>query len=193
MAAETMTEDDRRLLERVAARDQAALGELLRRHAAPLLRFLRSLTHDTTAAEDALQETTLSVWRHAGSFRGETTPRAWLYTIARNAMMRQKRGRVAEPVDDASLEELGARAGWGDERSGGRVEQALGERETLERAFAALADEHREVLLLVDGEELSLAEAAEALGVSLAAVKSRLHRARLRVMGLIDREVSDGR
>ncbi len=192
MSGESEAEADLTLLSKIAARDQAALAALLRKYAGPLLRFLSSLSNDPAAAEDALQECTLSVWKNAASFRGETTPRAWLYTIARNAMLRQKRGR-SEPVEDAALETLGADAGWGDAQSGARIEKALGDRLNLEEAFAALPDEQREVLLLIDGEELSLHEAAEALEISLAAVKSRLHRARLRVMGLIDKEVANAR
>lgn len=192
MLGEPQAQEDLKLLERVAARDEAALGMLLRRYAGALLRYLQAHSHDAAAAEDALQETTLSIWKSAGSFRGETTVRAWLYTIARHAMIKQKRGR-SEPVDDGSLERLGADAGWGDERSGARIEKALGERMCIERAFARLSDEHREILLLVDGEELSLQETAEALGLSLSAVKSRLHRARLGVMGIIDKEVADAR
>lgn len=192
MPGEPKTEEDLKLLDRIGARDQSALAELLRRYAGPLLRFLSSLSSDPAAAEDALQETTLSVWKNAAAFRGESTPRAWLYTIARNAMSRQKRGR-SEPVDDVALERLGADAGWGDAQSGARIEKALDDRLSLESAFASLPEEQREVLLLVDGEELSFHEAAETLGISLAAVKSRLHRARLRVMGSIDKEVADAR
>lgn len=186
-------EEDLKCLARIAAGEASALEELLGRHAGGLSRFLRKLTDDPSAVEDALQEATLSVWRHAGTFRGETTPRAWLYTVARNAMMRQKRGKRPEPVDDASLEDLGARAGWGDQRSGARIEKTLADRESLRRAFDSLGEEHREILMLIDGEELSLKEAADALGLSLAATKSRLHRARLSVMGTIDKEIADAR
>jgi RNA polymerase sigma-70 factor (ECF subfamily) len=97
--------------------------------------------------------------------------------------MRARRAAARE----ASLEELGLEAGWG----GRSPEEVLGraEREwALWAAMATLADEDREVLLLRDVEGVDGETAARVLGVTLAAMKTRLHRARLRLMGAMRRK-----
>lgn len=173
--------DDDALIRRVAGSDRAAFTALLERHWAPLYRYLGSLAKDPAAAEDALQEAFISVWRSAAGFRGEAGGRTWLYTIARNALHRGRRRAPDQTEALTSLDELGAAAGWGDQSSGDRVLAALEDRDRVRKAMRALSAEDNEVLLLVDVEELTAEEAARALEISVAAVKSRLHRARLRL------------
>ena len=140
------------------------------------------------AAEDVLQETFLAAWRAAGSFEGRSAARTWLLTIARNQAWHHRERAARLPVDDgAELPELGEAAGWGaqsPEEGALRSER----RALLARALAALAPEDREVLVLRDLEELTGEEAAAALGLSLAAVKSRLHRARQRLAAELRRD-----
>lgn len=174
--------DDATLLASVASGDRAALSALVQRHWASLFRYTRRMTSDEAAAEDALQDTFVAVMEHARTFRGEGSARAWLYTLARNALRRRARRRVGEPSAAQSsedVESLGASAGFGCVSSWTR---ALEDREEIERALAALGDDDREVLALVDAEGLSIEEASSSLGASEAAIKSRLHRARLRFM-----------
>jgi len=139
------------------------------------------LTHSDADAEDALQETFLQAWTGADSFRGDAPPRAWLFGIARNVGRRMYRRRVGEPspTDTVSFEALGLAAGWGSDRAG-TLEQ-LCTRDSLERGFAALEPEDREILVLRELEGFTGSEAADLLGLSPAAQKSRLHRARLRL------------
>lgn len=192
MSVEEQERADVAALARVAAGDGAALRGLVARHQAAVFRVARLLTSDRQAAEDVLQETFVGALRGAGTFRGEAAVRTWLLRIARHAAYRLRRRAGPEPVDDASLEQLGAEAGWGTALDPERL-ALLGEhRERLTRALEALAPEDREVLVLRDLEDLSGEETAFALGMTLAATKSRLHRARLRFAAAVRKEVGDG-
>jgi RNA polymerase sigma-70 factor (ECF subfamily) len=174
--------NDAALLASVASGDRAALSALVQRHWASLFRYTRRMTGDEAAAEDALQDTFLAVLEHAATFRGEGSARAWLYTLARNSLRRRARRRVGEPSPaelSEDVESLGASAGFG---CVSHWTRSLEDRQEIERALAGLSDDDREVLALVDAEGLSIEEASSSLGLSDAALKSRLHRARLRFM-----------
>ena len=135
------------------------------------------MTRDEAAAEDALQETFLSAWRNAASFRGDGSALGWLLSIARHAVYRQHRSRAGEPERMESLAELGEAAGWG---AAPDPLDALVVKDEVERALARLSLGERELLLLREVEGLSNEECASLLGLGLPALKSRLHRARLR-------------
>lgn len=171
---------DEELLKRTAAGEREAFDELVVRHQAAVFRFARAATDGPAAAEDVLQETFLAAWRAAGTFQGRSAVRTWLLTIARNQAWhhRERAGRI--PVDDVPLPELGEAAGWGDEspEAGAQRSQRRGR---LARALEALEPDDREILVLRELEELTGEETAAALGIGLAAMKSRLHRARLRL------------
>ena len=173
---------DLELLRATARRERAAFETLLDRYERPLLRFARSQTGDRESAEDATQETFLAVWRHASSFRGNTDAegRSWLYAIARHATRRMNRRRSGEPERFDSWEDLGNGAGFG--LTDLDFERRLADRDGVRRAFARLAAEDREVLLLRDIEGFHGDEAATLLEIGLPALKSRLHRARLRLV-----------
>jgi len=173
--------EDPELLDRSADGDQAAFTVLMQRHADSVFRFLRSLGADRSDAEDALQDCFVSAWRGAAGFRGPGSARPWLLSIARHALLRQHRRRVGEPKELESLEALGARAGWGSSTDFGPRFEA---RETLAWALDQIPAQERQVLVLRDLEGFSGHEAAEALGLGMAAMKSRLHRARLRLMSV---------
>lgn len=184
----TVPADDGQLLIRSADGDQAAFTELMSRHAGPVHRLLLSLGAAPDDAEDALQECFVSAWRSAATFRGGESARGWLFTIARNALRRQHRRRAGEPSELEPLDALGAQAGWGSEIGfSHRLEVA----EELEWALARIPIDERQVVVLRDLEGLSGTETAEALDLSLAAMKSRLHRGRLRLMAVLRREEDD--
>ena len=184
--------DDVTLIRRIAAGDRAAFAVLVQRYWAPMYRHASAVTRDGAAAEDALQEAFTAVWRSAAGFRGDVSGRAWLFTIGRNALGHRLRRRAGEPDEMASLEDLGAAAGWGDPSSGDRVMEAIEDRDRVQKALAALSPDDGEVLVLVDVEELTADEAASGLGISVPALKSRLHRARLRLLGELGKEDGDG-
>lgn len=182
--------DDARLIELAAAGDGDAFGALVDRHEAAISRFARALAGDPAAAEDAVQETFISAWRNAASYAGAASAKPWLFTIARNAVRRQYRLRVGQPSQLESLSELGSSAGWGRESDHASFVRRLESRHDIEAAVARLSEEDRAVLYSIDVEGLSYAEAAGVIEVTPQAVKSRVHRARLRLMAIL-REDAD--
>lgn len=182
--------DDAALLTAVASGDRAAFTTLVERHEASVWRVVRVLTDSEAAAEDALQETFLAAWRGAADWRGEGPVRAWLLGLARRQAARTWRRRVGEPVHPEPLEELGALAGWGRQDDPEAWAQVLEDQRRLYAALGRLSPEDRAVIVLRDLEQLSGPEAAAALQLPLAALKSRLHRARLRLMAELRPEVS---
>ena len=178
------------LLQRSAEGDAPAFDAFVRRHQASLHRFCGALTHGAEEVDDVLQETFLTAWRRSSTFAGTGSARSWLFTIARRSYYRSHRRERPISLDDGALEELGNRAGWGRASQGEGVEDRAGVREL----FGRLSRADRVVLLLRDVEGLSTREAAAALGIETRALKSRLHRARLRMMALLlDGESRDGR
>jgi RNA polymerase sigma-70 factor (ECF subfamily) len=186
MPTADLVPDDAALLERVAGGDRRAFDSFLARHHQAMARFAHALARSSVVAEDALQDAFVSAWRGAAGYHGPATPRAWMYAIVRNSVARQFRRKVGE--DEVSLDQLGADAGWGDAGTGDRVARALEDRDRVGKALEGLSSESQEVLLLVDVEGLALEEASAALDVSVAAVKSRLHRARLRFVAELKKE-----
>lgn len=182
-----MAHEDRQLLERSAAGDRAAFGELVERHAAGVFQYARWIVGNDNDAEDVLQQTFLAAWSAAGDARAVDGARPWLVGIARRFAtklnVRRGESRARErSFEELGLEELGCQAGFGDERHTPElVAAALEERECLAGALAALEPDERELLVLRDLQGLSGAEVAALLGIGLAAQKSRLHRARLRL------------
>lgn len=179
------------LLRRTADGDRAAFEAIVQRHASAVLRLARFMTANPSLAEDVLQQTFLAAFRSAGGFRGQATARTWLLTIARNAVYKatQKQARE-QPTEAEPLAKLGADAGWGsvDPES---LAVLAERRQTLQRALAQLSDADREVLTLRDIEQLNGADTCEVLGIELRAMKSRLHRARLRLAASLRRSVSN--
>ncbi|MBI3207008.1 MAG: sigma-70 family RNA polymerase sigma factor [Myxococcales bacterium] len=184
----TRSAGDAELIARAASGDRAAFTELVERHRAAVHRYARSLTKNDADAEDALQRTFLAVWRSAATFRGPASARSWLFTVARNAALRQARPRREDATEPEALAELGARAGWGTDSPHALLEGAE-VRARLGAALARLDADDREVIVLRDLEGLSGDEASSVLGLSLSALKSRLHRARLRLMASLQEEI----
>lgn len=178
---------DEALLARTAGGDAAAFDVLVGRHAASVLRLIRFRVGDG-AAEDALQQTFLAAWQSAGRFRGESLVKTWLFTIARHTAARMRQQAVRAPLVDVPIETLGVEAGWGSDDPE-TIALAGERRELLHAAFASLDDEAREILTLRDLEGLSGDDTAALLGLSLAAMKSRLHRARMTLAARVKGEV----
>lgn len=179
-------------MERAARGDSGAFDDLVRRYEGRVFRLVRAASATREDAEDALQDAFLSAYRASASFRGESSVRTWLLIIARHAAyhVRIRRARTETPVGDDTLESLAAAAGWGDMDP----ERQFHDRERRARvthALATLPPADREVLVLRDIEELSGDAVASALGLTVAATKSRLHRARLKLAATLRHEVSD--
>jgi RNA polymerase sigma-70 factor (ECF subfamily) len=178
---------DAALLAASAAGDTGAFETFMRRHQAPVARYLRTFT-GAADVDDAVQETFIAVWRSAVHFRGtghDGGARGWLYTIARHAVHHQQRRRVDEPAQLESLEQLAEQAGWGSlpEVTATGDDRPL--QELLQVALARLPLEEREVLTLRELDGFSGDETAAILHVSVAAMKSRLHRARIHLAAVV--------
>jgi RNA polymerase sigma-70 factor (ECF subfamily) len=182
----SIQDDERSLIERIAAGDRTALEQLYNRYERPLFRFVTSLARERGLAEEILQDTFVAVWRGAGAYEGRAAVRIWLFGVARrqahNAMRRRH-------LPAAEVDELDTATDLGPTPE----EQALANerREDLTAAVGRLATIHRETLALIFVEGLSYREAAEVLGVPEGTVKSRLNHARLALRRLIPPEERD--
>ncbi len=155
--------------------DRRALERLLAGEQARLYAYSKSMCHHAADAEDVTQDTMLAVARHIHTFRGEASFSSWLFHIARSFCIKKRRRRLGQPATFEPLER--ARLPGGD----AGPEAAVGRKEIgriLDEALRALPRDVREVIVLRDLEGLSAAEAAEVMGLSVGALKSKLHRAR---------------
>ncbi|HQY60444.1 MAG: sigma-70 family RNA polymerase sigma factor [Myxococcales bacterium] len=162
------------LIDRARAGERAALEELLESVAPSIHRFGLRMCRNTHDADDVLQDTLLSVTKHLAEFEGRSSLTSWVFALTRSACARRRRGLKNQPPvsDDRMADEPHAGRSPEAETADHELGEALG------RALDALPEEHREVVMLRDVEGLTAPETAEALGVSVDAVKSRLHRAR---------------
>ena len=173
------TDDD--LLSALRSGDDHALALLLERHAPAVYRFGVKMCREPEDAKDVVQDTLLAAARGLHEFRGGASLSTWLFTIARSFCIKKRRRRVGAPSELVSLEADDARAVATEAVP---PDEAASDREigaALDAAIGALEPMYREVLVLRDVEGLTAQEVARVLGVSVDAVKSRLHRARLAV------------
>jgi len=185
---------DRELVDRARAGDTAAFATLVQRHERQLYRLALRMTGNETDAEEVLQESFLNAWEKLPEFRGDAAFNSWIYRIASNcALMRLRRRRRAPDVplepertsEDLPGPQFGEDGGYlRPPRSDWslRADDALHNRQlgsAIETAVANLSEEYRVVFLLKDVDGLSNEAIADSLGLTVPAVKSRLHRARL--------------
>jgi RNA polymerase sigma-70 factor (ECF subfamily) len=178
----TQAETDEQLVRKSQQDDERAFGELVSRYESKVYSLALKMVRNPEDAEDVLQDTFLRAYRGIKSFKGNSTFSTWIYRITANsALMRlRKRQLPTVSIDDADEREAPINiADW----APGPVEQMLNQetQAAMTEAIEALPPEFRQVFVLRDIEELSNAEVAEILDLSVAAVKSRLHRARLKV------------
>lgn len=162
------------LVARARQGDRAALEGLLATVAPSIHRFGLRMCKNSHDAEDVLQDTLINVANHIGEFEGRSSLLSWVFALTRSACARKRRGlKNQPPASDLGMAET--------PDGGPTPETRVADQElasALSRALNGLSDEHREVILLRDIEGLSAPEAASSLGVSVDALKSRLHRAR---------------
>jgi RNA polymerase sigma-70 factor (ECF subfamily) len=173
---------DEALVRRAQDGDERAFGELVTRYEAKVYNLAMKMVRNPEDAEDVLQDTFLRAYRAIKLFRGHSTFSTWVYRITANsALMRLRKKQLPTvSIEDADEREAPVNiADW----TPGPVDQLLSQetRQVMNEAIEALPPEFRQVFVLRDIEELSNTETAEILGLSVAAVKSRLHRARLKV------------
>ena len=147
----------------------------------PALRaFAWSLSHNGSDADDLVQDTLIKAWTNREKFEPGTNLRAWLFTILRNTyyttVLRRRREVRDEMGEYASTLKTPATQDWS---------IAMG---ALQAALQKLPAEHREALILVGAAGLSYEEVAEICGCALGTIKSRVNRARARLLKIMDAE-----
>ena len=190
MAADISTGDqpgsatDGELLAAARQGDAAALEALLVRYQPQLYRFGLRMCGNAEDAGDVAQQSLISMARSLRDFRGDASVSSWLYSIARSYCIKKRRRSKFAPEREESIDAPGNAAVQRvadpspdpeHAAAGGEIEAALA------AAISALDEGQREVLVLRDVEGLSAAEVAKVMGISVDAVKSRLHRARVAV------------
>ena len=200
MASESSTaagETD--LLERLRSGEEAAYEELVRRYGGRLLAVARRFLPVEEDARDAVQDAFLSAFRGLRSFEGHAQLSTWLHRIVVNASLMKLRTRRRKP--EQSIEELlpgfledghleRPASPWRSEELDPAEQSEL--RDLVMRSIHELPEGHRNVLLLRDIENLDTEEAAELLGISPGAVKTRLHRARQALRELLEPHLREG-
>lgn len=190
--------DETELLAGLRAGDDAAFETLVRSHGGRLLAVARRYLESEEDARDAVQDAFLSVFRNIGSFQGDARLSTWMHRIVVNAALmklRTRRRKPEEPIDDllprfqADGHFADTVHAWADPaESAADALARQQEADAVRAAIARLPDGHREVLMLRDIDGLDTAETAKLLEVSQNAVKTRLHRARQALRGILATE-----
>jgi len=179
--------ENQNFIKRLKARNEAALEELMAQYETKVFGLALRMTGNRQDAEEILQDVFLAVFQKIDGFQGDSKLSSWIYRIATNTALMKLRNRskfceipleeelgpkmteegmIAEPVVDWSK----------------LPDEELARKELLhwiDKALTALPPDYRSVFVLRDIEELSAEEASQILEISIAALKSRLHRARL--------------
>jgi len=166
--------------------DLTAFNELVNRYSRKIFRLAKHITQNDEDAEDVLQETFLKAFEHLGNFQGQSKFYTWIVRIAVNESLMKLRKRKSdrsvpldEPVDTGEDTVVREIAVWDEDPEKQYSQEELAK--ILDDAVQSLRPPFRTVFVLRDIEELSTEETAEALGISVPAVKSRLLRARLQL------------
>ena len=183
---------DQTLIDKINGGDFQAFEALVNRYEGKVYRLAMRMLRNQQDAEDALQEAFLQVYRGLKSFEGRSNFSTWLFRLATNVCLMKIRHRGTEPAAMLPLEDFlpqheeGKQAviqEWPE-----KPEEILLTKESREKMMEALDKlpaDYRAVFILRDIEGFSNTEAGEALGISVAAVKSRLHRARIALRGML--------
>src|SRR5581483_2063152 len=173
--------------------DSRAFGELVRRYESKIFRLAQHITQNREDAEDVLQETFMKAYEHLDQFQGNSKFYTWIVRIAVNkALMKLRRRKTDKSVsidenidtgEDTIVREIAA---WDENPEQRFSREELGE--LLDTAIQSLEPIYRSVFVLRDIEELSTEETADALNLSVPAVKSRLLRARLQLREKLTRQ-----
>jgi RNA polymerase sigma-70 factor (ECF subfamily) len=189
-------DDEGALVSQAKGGDLVAFDELVNRYERRIFRLTMNITQNREDAEDATKDAFLKSFQHLGEFQGGSRFYTWLVRIAVNeALMRLRRRRpnvtsLDEPVqteDDLMPREI---QDWGPTPE--QRYQVTELNSIMSNAIGELEPIYRTVFTLRDVEQLSTEDTAEALGISVPAVKSRLLRARLRLREKLGRHFAQG-
>jgi len=170
-------------MQRLAGGHDAALNDLMARHARPVFQFLCRMLGNEDDANDLAQETFVRVYQHRGSFKPGARFTTWLYTIAGNLARNHHRWRTRHPNVSLDAESGTTGESIGDvlpasDPAPDSAAVATERASAVRAAVAKLPADMREVIVLCEWENLSAAEAAAILGTTPKAIDSRLYRAR---------------
>lgn len=182
--------DETQLVQRLQAGDESAFEALYRRYIHQAVRTAYLVTRNQQTAEDVAQEAFVQVLRKAWSLRDPSGFRSWFYAILLNAArrsMRKGRGWFMLPFDLVRRERPDELGPAPHEALTGTEESAA-----VRRGLALLPQSHREPLILRYHAELTEPEIAQAMGLPLGTVKSRLHHARQKLQRLLEAEPAQG-
>ena len=181
------------LVARAQAGDLAAFETIVARYEHRIFRLVRQMLGDSADAEDVLQETFIKVYTKLGQFQQQSRLYTWMVRIAVNqALMklRQRRGQTVSLDEDIETPAGSTPRDISDSHPNPEEQyQALETAELLQRGLQSLSLPYRLVFQLRDIDELSTEETAEALGLTVSAVKSRLLRARLQLRERLSRHL----
>jgi RNA polymerase sigma-70 factor (ECF subfamily) len=174
--------DEALAAEAAACRDEAAFGELVRRHQGRVRGYLAKVSGNAALADDLAQDTFIRAWDRLASYRGSGNFSAWLMKIAHNEFLQSLRRTARERRLSQQLVDEG---GDGELPStlGGRPDAGVTD---LPRLLSVLSEEERSVLVLSYAYGYSHAEIVEVTGLPLGTVKSHIHRGRARVRAAFD-------
>jgi RNA polymerase sigma-70 factor (ECF subfamily) len=178
--------DEQALVARAREGDAAAYNELVGRYERKIFRLAKHITQNDEDAEDVLQESFMKAFEHLPDFQGQSKFYTWIVRIAVNESLMKLRKRKSdrtvpldEPVDTGEDTVVREIAVWEENPEQRYSREEMGQ--ILDDAVQGLKPAFRTVFVLRDIEELSTEETAEALDISVPAVKSRLLRARLQL------------
>ncbi|MBU0599349.1 sigma-70 family RNA polymerase sigma factor [bacterium] len=183
MENETIKLPDLELVKKSKQGNFEAFTELIKRYEAKIYSLAYNYMQNREDAEDILQETFLKVYVSLPNFREEAKFVTWLYRICVNtcySKLREKKVKVVLSLESSgAIEEEFHREiiDWSKNPEACLLAEEM--KEVLNKAIEKLPREYKEVFILRDIEELSNKEASEVLGESIAAIKARVHRARL--------------
>jgi RNA polymerase sigma-70 factor (ECF subfamily) len=174
------------LLERARTGDLNAFNDLVDCYQDHLWSLVVRMVPDRDQAADAVQEAFFSAYRNMASFRGGSV-RSWLSRICVNAAMDAQRARRRRPVSPyPELEDDTWQPPAGDDADPERLALTAERSRALDQALALITTDQRNAIVLFDIEGYDYAEIADMTGVSLGTVKSRIHRGRLALRGLLE-------
>jgi len=181
MTGSSVARDESAMIAAILAGDLRQFHDLIRPFERQVYLMALSMLRDEAEAEDAAQESFIKAFRNLSSFRADSRFSTWLISITLNearTRLRRKRGVKMESLDDAERSVSPALLrDWREIPSEALERQEV--RSILRKAIEELPEMYREVVVLRDVEEMSVNEAAEAMGVSVSVIKVRLHRARI--------------
>jgi RNA polymerase sigma-70 factor (ECF subfamily) len=192
---------ERLLLRRLRDRDERAFKEMVDQHRDRVFNLLFRMIGSREEAEDLAQEVFVTVFKSIDQFRGESKFSTWLYRVAANhcknriKYLSRRHDRDTGALDDAaeraSVAQGGAPIAAGRIDTPDRVYEGAETERLVQKAIAALDEDHRLVVVLRDIEELSLLEICDITGLPEGTVKSRLHRARLALKEKLAKDIED--